>query len=253
MEKNQAEEAFLKDLPSQDTIVKDDSQLLGGEVKTGQEPAKEDDSPRNRREKRFVREMEEVRRQSQEDREARIRAEERAAAIMELGKRAESSSDPDEMKFYGDTPEGKFAKAFLEKKFQETKEQAKLAALEEIRQEREAVSQEEVKDSNDIDTGFSRVEDAFDVDLSGTTAESKKLRNGFIDFLEGLTTDSFPDFEKSFEIYQQLNTAKPRESTQRSKALADRSMTSTGSAGAPQERKFRNGREYIDYLQQINS
>jgi hypothetical protein len=246
------EDKFLKGLKSEDTIVNDDTKLLGEDVKTAPEPEKDEESPRNRRERRFVKEMEEIRKQAQEDREARIKAEERAAAIMELGKRAESSTDPDEMKFYGDTPEGKFAKAFMEKKFQGIKEDAKQAALEEIRRESEQASLAEQKDSQDIDSGFSQVEDEFDVDLSGRTAESKKLRNGFIDFLEGLTTDSFPDFSKSFEIYQQLSS-KPRESTQRQKALADRSMTGSGNAGTAQERKFRSGRDYIDYLQQINS
>jgi hypothetical protein len=250
---NSTEEEFLKGLKSQDSVVNDDTNILGDEPIVTPKPEKdEDDSPRNRRERRFVREMEEVRQKAQEDREARIRAEERANALLELGKRADASTDPDEMKFYGDTPEGKFAKAFMDKKLKEVSERTRTEVLEEIRSERESVSQEEQKDSQTIDSGFAQVEDTFDVDLSGSTTESKKLRNGFIDFLEGLTTDSFPDFEKSFEVYQQLNT-KPRESTQRQKALADRSMASSGTTGTTQERKFRSGREYIDYLQQINS
>jgi hypothetical protein len=255
MTNNSTEEEFIKGLKSQDTVI-DDSNILGdAPIKTEAEPEKEEgnDSPRNRRERRFVREMEQIRQKAQEDREARIKAEERAAALLELGRRADSSSDPDEMKFYGDTPEGKFAKAFMEKKLKETEERAYTRALEEIRQEQEAVSEEEQKDSQTIDSGFAQVEDEFDVDLSGDTAESKKLRNSYIDFLEGLTTNDFPDFVESFKVFQQLNTKPPREATQRQKQLADRSMAGQGNASAPQERKFRSGREYIDYLQQINN
>lgn len=244
-----AEEEFLKGLKSEDTVVNDETAIINDEAKPKPE---EEESPRNRRERRFVREMEEIRQKAQEDREARIRAEERANALLELGKRADASSDPDEMKFYGDTPEGKFAKAFMDKKLRETEERAYTRALEEIRQESEAVTAEEQQDSRTIDSGLADVEDEFNVDLSGSTPESKKLRNNYIDFLEGLTTNDFPDFVKSFEVFQQLNN-KPREATQRQKVLADRSMAAQGSAGTPQERKFRSGREYIDYLQNINS
>lgn len=247
-----AEADFLQGLKSDDIKLNSDSEILG-EVKTPKPEKDEDEeSPRNRRERRFVKEMEELRTKAQEDREARIKAEERANAIMELGKRAETSADPDEMKFYGDSPEGKFTKSFLEKKFKDTEERAYTRAMEEIRKERETVAQEEAKDSQTIDQGISTVEREFDVDLSGDTKESQKLRNGYIDFLEKLTTDSFPDFISSFEVYQQLSK-KPNETNQRQKALADRSMTSSGSTGAPQEKKFRSGRDYIDYLERINN
>ena len=250
------EQDFLDGIKSQEKIITEDSSLVGDEaqpaVKTTVKNEDDGESPRNRREKRFVREMEEIRKKAQEDREARIRAEERAAAILELGRRADASDDPDEVKFYGDTPEGKFAKAFMDKKLQETEERAYRRALEEIKQEQEKSIFEEQKDSQVIDAGLAQVEERFNVDLSGDTAESKKLRNNYIDFLESLTNESFPDFVKSFELFQQINT-KPREVTQRQKALADRSMSSTSTSGAPQERKFKTGREYIDYLQQINS
>jgi hypothetical protein len=252
---NNAEVDFLQNLKSDDIKISDNDDILGGEVKTEPKPEKveDDDSPRNRRERRFVREMEEVRAKAQEDREARIKAEERAAAIMELGNRASSSTDPDEVKFYGDTPEGKFAKAFMEKKLKEVEERAYSRAIGEIQKERDEVAQEEAKDSQTIDQGISAVEQEFDVDLSGDTKESLKLRNGYIDFLEKLTTNDFPDFVSSFEIYQQINKKQPNENTQRQKALADRSMTSSGNTGAPQQPKFRSGRDYIDYLQHINS
>jgi hypothetical protein len=256
MEKtNNAEADFLQGLKSDDIKLTNDSDILGGEVKTEPKPAKaeDDDSPRNRRERRFVREMEEVRQQAQADREARIKAEERAAAIMELGQRASTSSNPDEVKFYGDTPEGRFAKSFMEKQLKDVEERAYTRAVNEIKKEREAVAQEEAKDSQTIDQGLSLVEKEFDVDLSGDTKESQKLRNGYIDFLEKLTTDSFPDFVSSFEVYQQLSKKQPSETSQRQKALADRSMTSSGSTGSPQAPKFKSGRDYIEYLQHINS
>lgn len=253
--KNNAEADFLQNLKSDDIKINDESDILGEAVKTEPKPEKveDEDSPRNRRERRFVKEMEETRRQAQEDREARIRAEERAAALLELGKRADSSADPDELKFYGDTPEGKFAKAFMDKQLSKVREQTREEILSEIRQEREAAAEVEAKDSQTIDQGLSLVEREFDVDLSGDTKESAKLRNGYIDFLEGLTTDSFPDFVKSFEVYQQVSKKAPNENTQRQKALADRSMTSSGNSAAPEGKKFRSGRDYIDYLQHINS
>jgi hypothetical protein len=247
-----AEKEFLDSLGGDDLKLTDDNQFTGEKIKVESEKTDDDDSPRNRRERRFVKEMENIRREAQADREARIRAEERAASILELGKHADASSDPDEAKFYGDTPEGKFAKSYLDRKFQSVKEQAKQEALDEIRRGDELKSVEEQKDSETIDSGFSRVEDEFDVDLSGDTAESKKLRNGFIDFLQDLTTDSYPDFTKSFEVYSKLNQKQPSQGSVQRKALADRSMASAGS-GSPQEKKFRSGRDYINYLESLNN
>lgn len=252
-----AEQEFLDGLKSNDFKVNDDSQLIEGidKVNTGTTPGKEEDeeSPRNRRERRFVKEMEKIRLEAQQERERRIAAEERYNARLDLEKKANLSDDPDEIKFYGDTPEGKFAKSFIEKKLSAVEERAEQRVLERLRQEQEQQRIEESKDSEDIDTGLSRVEEEFDVDLSGSTPESRKLRNGFIDFLQDLTTDSFPDFTKSFEIYNKLNQKQPSAMSQQRKALADRSMASSSSGSSSEGRKFRSGRDFIDYLQSINN
>ncbi|MDE1940977.1 MAG: hypothetical protein KGI66_02545 [Patescibacteria group bacterium] len=253
------EQEFIDNLKSDDVKVNDDSIIPGlDKIKTGEAPSgndspDSDDSPRNRRERRFVKEMERVRLEAQQEREARIAAEERAKALLELNEKAEASEDPDEMKFFGDTPEGKFAKSYLDKRFKNVEEKAYQRAMDELRKSEEARIQEEAADSSEIDEGFSKIEEEFDVDLSGETAESRKLRNGFIDFVQDLTTDSFPDFTKAFEIYRQINDkSKDRAVSQRQKQLADRSMASPSQPSAPQGRQFRSGREYIEYLQSIN-
>lgn len=238
------EQEFLKDIKGSEEKIEAPTESAQGEE------AEDQDSPRNRRERRFVRDMEKIRAQAQSDREARIAAEERAKAILELGNKASQSSDPDEVKFYGDTPEGKFAKSFLDKRFKEVEDKAYQRAIEELRQVNAAAAAETEADSDEIDNGFASIEDEYGIDLSGDTPASQKLRNGFIDFVKDLTTDSFPDFVSAFNVYQKLHP-KDNATSQRQKALADRSMTQ-GSTVLPQGKKFKNSDELMDFLQQQN-
>jgi len=256
-----AQEEFLESLKGDDIKLNDDSQFMEA-VKPAVPPAekpegdgKDDDSPRNRREKRLMAKL-------QAEKEANIALNERLRVQSELKEKAADtkSIDPDLVRLFGDTPEGKLAQEMFSKKFSETEENAYKRALGEIKAENERLEEVSAQDSREIDDGFSSVEDEYNVDLSGDTKESAALRNGFIDFLTTISPKDkngeiveYADFESSFDVYRKLaEKGKPREVSERQKALADRSMASGGQRQPSQAPKgpvnFNMARRYIDNL-----
>ena len=58
-------------------------------------------------------------------------------------------------------------------------------------------------------TGLARIEDNYDVDLTSTAPQAKKLRTEFIEFVERIApkdeygnVKEYPDFESSFELFR---------------------------------------------------
>jgi len=256
-----AQDQFLDSLKGDDIKLNNDDQFVdvlkpkAPEEQKPENKVEDEDSPRNRREKRLMAKL-------QAEKEANIALNERLRIQSELKEKAqvETSADPDLVRLFGDTPEGKLAQELFTKKFQQTEERAYTRAMEEYRSEQERASQIAEENSREIDDGFADIEDKFNVDLSGETKESASLRNGFIDFLTDMSPKDkngeiieYADFERTFDVYRKLNEkGKPREVSDRQKALADRSMASGGQPAASQVPKgpmnFNVARRYIDNL-----
>lgn len=92
-----------------------------------------------------------------------------------------------------------------------------------------------------IDEGFENIESSYNIDLSSNTAQAKKLRSEFIDFVKKVSPKdedgeptALPDLVETFGLFQQMNKAgKPVNS--KAKEIASRSLArSTDASNAPQ-------------------
>jgi hypothetical protein len=235
------QEEFLKEVKSDIPVLNDDqfADLLD-KPKKKEEPQAEkpiseedEDKPKARRYRRMEQRMKEI-----ED--MNIALNERVKVLSEAEKYAQENAgevDPDLIKVFGTTEDGKQLTSIFQKKFKEVQENAEKSALERIRQEEISAKEEMARESKTIDNAFENIEDKFGVDLSGSNKTSRALRDGFIDFIEAISPKDetgeiieYADFETSFETYKQLaERNKPREVSERQRELADRSMTHSGS------------------------
>lgn len=130
-----------------------------------------------------------------------------------------------------DTPEKQHALRMLERGLKKIEEKA-LSAKHEIEMERQAEAEAE----RELVTGLAQIEDNYDVDITSTTPQAKKLRTEFIEFVERIApkdeygnVKEYPDFESSFELFRQINT-RPTTGSDKAKQLAARSMARSSDA-----------------------
>lgn len=133
-----------------------------------------------------------------------------------------------------DTPEKQHALRMLERGLKNIEEKA-LSGQRQLEAERQA--QEEAE--REVERGFESIEESFEVDITSKTPQATKLRSEFIDFIETIApkdsrgnVKEYPDFEKSFEIFQKMQE-KQNPSNSRAKELAARSMARSSDASSP--------------------
>lgn len=265
MENNKStEDEFLKDIKQTDGTMTDadfDSVMRKKveQVDPVKEVSEEDDeTPRNRQQRRMAEKL-------QRERETNIALNARLQALSELNayaKNHEGEIDPDLVKAFGTTEDGKALTEIFTKKFKEIETSAEERAFQRIQEQQAKESEEEAKNSEYIDQEFESLEEKYDVDLSGKSKASKEFRNGFIDFVSDISPKDdqgniieYADFESSFEAYNRIaqgSNRKPAEVSQRQKELASRSMTPSGGrtpSETPQgPMTFEKAKRFIDSL-----
>lgn len=216
-----------------------------------EEIEKQDENPELAPESIKDRRHRRLEKQLQESREMNIAITERLKALSETNKFKEEVA-PDEdvhRMLYGniaETPETKAAalavQRVLEKQASTAEERAYKRAVAAFQEQNQAETREIEENTQYLESELENIEDSFGVDLSGETEESKKIRNGFIDYVaklsrkdrEGNIVD-YPDITSTWEEYQNRR----ERSTSRNKQVAARSMTQSagGDAGSEAERK----------------
>ena len=89
-------------------------------------------------------------------------------------------------------------------------------------------SQEVEANASYLEDELENIEDRFGIDLEGNTESSKKLRNGFLDYVARLSRKDregnildYPDIQATWE---EFNSRRQRSTNTRAAAVADRSM-----------------------------
>ena len=234
-QENEVDKLF-SDLPSQD---KQEADIFSEKPKVEAEvPAKDTDEEEGRKNRRHRR-LEE---QLTKERESNIALNERIKALSEaqdftrefIKKDRDEDLDPDLIRVFGDTPEGKEIARIMEKKMESVTSRAEERALEKLLAQRSQEDNEVKQYESLIDSQIESVEDEYNVDLSSGTPTAKKARKEFLDMIvklspkdeEGNITN-YADFQSTFEVYQST-IEKPNAS--RNKELASRSMQKSGQA-----------------------
>lgn len=238
-ELNEVEKLF-SDLPSQD---KQEADIFSEKPKVEAEvPAKDTEEEEGRKNRRHRR-LEE---QLTKERESNIALSERIKALSEsqdfarefIKKDRDEDLDPDLIRVFGETPEGREIARIMEKKMESMTVKAKREALEEFQEQRKKEDSEVKQYESLIDSQIEAIEDEYNVDLTSTNPTAKKARKEFLDMIvklspkdeEGNITN-YADFSSTFEVYQST-IEKPNAS--RNKELASRSMQKSGQADTAQ-------------------
>ena len=220
---------FFEGLPSEDKQATD---IFNDKAETpAVVPEKGEDEPKSK-DRRYRR----LEQKLQEERESNIALAERIRVLAELkeeqmSNRDNDDFDPELIELFGDNEAGKRVAQIFEKKLATVSERAKEEALRELSEARNYEEDLVNEYSNQIDEEFANIEDRYDVDLSGNDANSRKLRELYVNELQRRShkdqdgnIDSYPDFEATFEDV--LEKVKPDNS--RNKEIADKSMVRSG-------------------------
>ncbi len=108
-------------------------------------------------------------------------------------------------------------------------EKVKQSALNEINARVEQDKQAEIDAQAEVSNALDEIEETFDIDITSSTPQAKKLRSEFLDFVGRVASKdktgnitSYPDFIETYKVYKDAN--KPV-SNDRAKELANRSIS----------------------------
>lgn len=221
---------ILDQVIGEDGSLPKDAPTDSTDVTEAPDPAKDDDEegvkPRNRRERRLVSKL-------QEERESSIFMAGKLAAVNEAQKAVTEESDYLKAieNLYGtSTPEAILATDLLKKAIIGAREDAKRAAVEEIRSEREQEVQEQMAANQELDSIIEDLEDTYDVTLNETHQRSffqllhkmsPKDRNGEV--------IGYADPHAVWEVFQE-KASRNRGTDNRAKNLSARSMVQSGAS-----------------------
>ncbi len=137
-----------------------------------------------------------------------------------------------------DTPEKRQAVSDFKKYLSSLEDKGAQKAIAKLQEESQREKAEEAQAQEELVSGFENIEDQFGVDLSSTTAASRKLRSDFIDFIRRVSPKdgegnvvSFPDLTETFTVFQDVS--KKPQNNSRAKDLASRSMDRSSTTSAP--------------------
>lgn len=146
-----------------------------------------------------------------------------------------------------DTPEKQQGVKDLRKVLSGLEEKGAQRALQQLDERAQEEHARDLKVQEELNEAFEEVEESYNVDLSSNTAQAKKMRSEFVDYVRKIapkdkTTGEvigFPDMLTAFEEFQDRQK-RTIPSNARSKELAARGMArSTDASIAPQQ-----GRDY---------
>lgn len=190
---------------------------------------KEGEPRKNRRHRRLEKQL-------QDEREARIAAEARAAGKSEAERFTQSVATdvPDKwLRLYGDTPESRQAWVVQKELFDGVKSEAKAEAIREIEERQDKARKQEKEFESFIDTELEEIEDEFYVDVTSDTPAARKARREFLELVEKLspkdehgTITGYADFGEVWKQYSSSKTTKDT-TVDRQKEIAARGMERT--------------------------
>lgn len=230
------QELFLKDTEADVTkvdvldapLVPDTTVKVEGESEEGADGEGEpkDGEPKNRRERRLMAKL-------QAERESSMFLAGKLEARTEAGKAVTEESDYLKAveRIYGtDSPEAILATDLLKKAIVGAREDAKQAALTEMREERKREVEEERKATAELDGFVEEIEDEYNVTLT------KPQQEAYFKLLERMSPkDSrgevieYADPHAVWEVFQE-KLRKPSPDTTRAKDLSSRSMVKSGAS-----------------------
>lgn len=132
-----------------------------------------------------------------------------------------------------DTPEKIRAIERFHKSLLTLEEKGAQRALQQLQEQTERAREEDVKAQRELDESFEEIEETYNVDLSSNSANARKMRSEFIDYVRKIAPKdretgeviAYPDMQAAFEDFQE-RTKRP---ANRAKDLASRGMTRSGS------------------------
>ena len=192
----------------------------------------------------------------QDSREMNIALNERVSVLSETQKlQQEVGADADIHKvLFGDqaeTPQSRATAQNLQRLLDKRDADVQERAFNRLQEASRAESREVQENASYLEDELESIEDRFNVDLEGSTEESRKLRNGFIDYVakfsrkdrDGNIVD-YPDIQATWE---EFNARRQRSSSGRAQAIADRSMApSAGEDAASDSQKKALEREWME-------
>lgn len=151
-----------------------------------------------------------------------------------------------------DTPEKVSALKALDRTVNSLREEAR-SAKQILEDERRA----EYEAEQELYAGFEAIEEEYDVDITSNSPQARKTKAEFIEFIEAIASkDSYgeiteyPDFEKSFAIFQSLKAKAPQSAT-RAKELASRSMARASDASTIPENQSYSWKDVDKYFSKL--
>lgn len=151
-----------------------------------------------------------------------------------------------------DTPEKVSALRALERTITDLQDKATSAT-----RQIEAEKQADYEAEQQLQQGLENIEDNFSVDLTSNTPQARKTRTEFLTFVEGIAPkdsngeiSDYPDFEKSFELFQALNK-KTLEPNTKARELSSRSMTRSNDSSIipkPTDQSWNGVEKYLSSL-----
>lgn len=232
MEPNEVDKLF-SDLPSQDKVEAD---IFNEKPKeTEAKPEKEEEEAEGKKNRRHRRLEERL----QQEREANITLTERVKALSEAQeftrdfiKSNKDDVDPDLVRIFGESPEGKEIARIMEQKMNSVQTRAEERALEKFYESQRKEEVEVKQYESQIDAEIESIEDEYGVDLSSNSPTAKKARRDYLDLVVKLSPKdedgnitNYADFSSAFEVYQ---STKERPDASRNKELASRSVQKSG-------------------------
>lgn len=221
---------FFGDLPSEDkelADIFDEGKEGDAEKANGRKPEEGDGEERPR----TMRQNKRLEKQLQWERENRIAAEARAAALAEKVVVADTGIDPDLVRMYG--PENTEAARIHQNLLAKYAKQAEEQALQRFQQSAATERAEAQRIRSVIEGHIEDIEEEYGVDLSSGSPKANRERERFLGLIEKLSpkdedgnVENFVDFAETWELYQSRQD-KLSDNTQR-KEIAARTMQKSG-------------------------
>lgn len=171
------------------------------------------------------------------EREANIEFAAREAARSEYEKFSDKTKgltvDERLVALYGDNENGHKAAKLTQSLLEDAVKRGKEEALSEFESRQMAQAQEVEKYGDVIEEGLEAIEDDYNVDLSGSTEQSKQTRKSFLAFVGKLSPkdadgqiESYADFDSAWDLFQE----RLQKGNTRQKDLASRGTVKSTSA-----------------------
>lgn len=225
-------DSFFEGLPSEDKKLQD---VFGDkapeEIVAEVAPEKEPEERKNRRQRR-------IEEQLRSERDANIALTERVKVLaeqkaLEREAKADGTIDPDLLRVFGTTDEGKEIARIMSSKIDQATTAAEDRALQRFAAQQAQLIEEQKKHESEIDSQLESLEDAHNIDLTSNAPAAKKARSEFLELVQSISPKdekgqitAYADFDNTFDLYQKMRTKETPPS--RAKEIADRSMQRSG-------------------------